>query len=473
MAYPLAALGVQVPQVEDPMQAYARAQALKSLIGQQQIQQQQVQQAGIQTQMMQQQQKDQQIWTQALLQSGGDPDKASNIAMQSGASGQSVFQHQQAVLAYREGLAKLAKSDSDVETAKFENIGRQNNLVANAIDAVKSSKDPANEYTNQLANLQRQGIDVSGFAPQYDPDRLAIQEVAVKGMQKLHQEAKEQAAAAAEQSEASIKQSEAQAMQQYGGLTQASADAKYRFLAAKQSQGQELSADDQAFMAGYKAQKSVVPQLKAQFSVNANSGARQDARTDKSYQYNDSQITKLETPLDQLGARLGRLKETLAQATPQADALAAPELLTVMAGGQGSGLRMNEAEIQRIVGGRSHWENLKAALQKWSTDPTHANSLTPDQRQQMQSLVNAVGSKLQAKSDILAQAHQDLINAGDVDEHRRIVANVRNKLNQIDSGSNTAGNQVSQGKPVYHMGKLIGHQTDEQAKRGTMTPVGQ
>lgn len=193
MAYPLAALGVQVPQVEDPMQAYARAQALKSLIGQQQIQQQQVQQAGIQTQMLQQQQRDQQIWTQALLQSGGDPDKASQIAQQSGASGQSVMQHNQALLQYREGLTKLATSQLDLDKAKFDNIGKQNNLIANAIDAVKTSKDPATEYQNQLANLTRQGVNTSGIPQQYDPNQIAIAEASAKGAQKLHQEAKEQA----------------------------------------------------------------------------------------------------------------------------------------------------------------------------------------------------------------------------------------------------------------------------------------
>jgi hypothetical protein len=60
--------------------------------------------------------------------------------------------------------------------------------------------------------------------------------------------------------------------------------------------------------------------------------------------------------------RFGRLRDTLNQKSPQADALVAPELLTVIAGGQGSGLRMNEAEIARSVGGRSHLEDLKAAL---------------------------------------------------------------------------------------------------------------
>jgi hypothetical protein len=121
---------------------------------------------------------------------------------------------------------------------------------------------------------------------------------------------------------------------------------------------------------------------------------------------------------------MGRLQDTLNQNSPQADALVAPELLTVMAGGQGSGLRMNEAEIARIVGGRSNWESLKAA----------ANSITPAQRQQIRALVSTVQQRLAAKQSVLDGAHEDLINATDVSGHRRVVAGARSKMTAVDQG---------------------------------------
>jgi hypothetical protein len=139
--------------------------------------------------------------------------------------------------------------------------------------------------------------------------------------------------------------------------------------------------------------------------------------------------------------RMGRLKDTLAQGTPQADALAAPELLTIMAGGQGSGLRMNEAEIARIVGGRSHWENLKAAAQKWSTNPETANSITADQRQQVRALVATVDAKLTQKQNILNDAGQNLLDAKSPEEQHRVIIEARRALTQIDAG----GNQPAQG----------------------------
>ena len=142
-------------------------------------------------------------------------------------------------------------------------------------------------------------------------------------------------------------------------------------------------------------------------------GKAGDARSDKSFQYNQGELDKLTNPISQLTMRMGRMQDTINQGSPQADALVGPELLTVMAGGQGSGLRMNEAEIARVVGGRSNWESLKANINKWQLDPSKANSITADQRQQIRALVKTVSDKLNSKQEILNQAAGDLVNSDD------------------------------------------------------------
>src|SRR5262249_3705617 len=114
--------------------------------------------------------------------------------------------------------------------------------------------------------------------------------------------------------------------------------------------------------------------------------------------------------------------------TPQADALIAPELLSIMAGGAGSGLRMNEAEISRVIGGRSNWEALQAAANKWRLDPTTANSITPDQRTQIRALTNAVAQKIRAKQAILSDASSRLAASDDPLEHRRIFSGAKQAL---------------------------------------------
>jgi hypothetical protein len=156
---------------------------------------------------------------------------------------------------------------------------------------------------------------------------------------------------------------------------------------------------------------------------------------EKTWEYANNQLNTLGKPVADLTMRMGRLRDTLAQGTPQADALVAPELLTVMAGGQGSGLRMNEAEISRIVGGRSQWETLKAAMNKWSVDPTSANSITPAQRKQIHELVNVVNQKLSQKQSIINDAANRMVNIDDPHAQRQILAETRQALQGVDEGS--------------------------------------
>lgn len=160
-----------------------------------------------------------------------------------------------------------------------------------------------------------------------------------------------------------------------------------------------------------------------------------DARADKSYQLQSTRLDKIRQPVEQIIARVGRLNDTLNQNTPQADALVAPELLSIMSGGQGSGLRMNEAEISRIVGGRSKWESLKASINQWQTDPTKARSITPEQDKQIRALVDTVHQKLVKKQAILDGAEESLINSDDPKQHREIVAGARKQLDAIDAAS--------------------------------------
>ncbi|HEX8711814.1 MAG TPA: hypothetical protein VF730_08075 [Terracidiphilus sp.] len=163
-------------------------------------------------------------------------------------------------------------------------------------------------------------------------------------------------------------------------------------------------------------------------SVSVNAG-------EHAYEYANNQLNTLGKPISDLIMRMGRLRDTLAQGTPQADALIAPELLTVMAGGMGSGLRMNEAEIARIVGGRSNWESLKASMNKWQTDPNAARSITPAQQQQIRALVETVNQKLMAKQQILDNAANEMVETEDPQQQRRILADTRVALTKIDEGA--------------------------------------
>jgi hypothetical protein len=162
---------------------------------------------------------------------------------------------------------------------------------------------------------------------------------------------------------------------------------------------------------------------------------RDEARGDRSYQFHTGLINKMREPVESRMERVSRLEDTLNQGTPQADALVAPELLSVMAGGQGSGLRMNEAEIARIVGGRTNWETLKAKLGAWQTDPNKGFALTPDQREQTRQLFSAVKDRVSKKMAAIDEESENLSGTDSAAEHRRIYNRLQQRLSKIDAGS--------------------------------------
>lgn len=189
--------------------------------------------------------------------------------------------------------------------------------------------------------------------------------------------------------------------------------------------------------------------------------ARENAAENRKFQqgqqsYNTAvrELDQINKPVDDAVARFGRLQATLNQNSPQADALVAPELLTVMAGGTGSGLRMNEAEIARVIGGRSKWEDLKSAINHWQLDPSKATSITDAQRKQIRGLVDEVGKKLTARAALMNDARNALAGSNDPMEHRRTMVDLHNKLTKLDMAGEQAGGGAAQGG--YQIGHMYG-----------------
>lgn len=161
---------------------------------------------------------------------------------------------------------------------------------------------------------------------------------------------------------------------------------------------------------------------------NIKGSGNPEAQLDKSYQFHTSQVSALAKPIQDRMDRMDRLKQSLDAHTPQADALVAPELLTAMAGGQGSGLRMNEAEISRIVGGRTAFEGLKSTLQKFVNSPNEPFLITDAQRSQIYSLLDSVHQRAQQNQDAIIDAQQRLSTAETPQEHKKIFSDLRATL---------------------------------------------
>ncbi len=199
--------------------------------------------------------------------------------------------------------------------------------------------------------------------------------------------------------------------------------------------------------AGFKNLKAAALQLDTD-EANAkrgpkDTGARDDARSDRNYDFNVKELDKERAPLEAVMQKISAGMTNLDLNSAQADAFLAPQILTLSAGGAGSGLRMNEAEINRILQGRTTWESLKALANKYATDPQHPQ-IPVAQRQAMADILKAAQAKGTLKSSVIAWADKTLIDKqDDVKGQREAVATARALLTAIDAGKRVQRNKTT------------------------------
>lgn len=118
-----------------------------------------------------------------------------------------------------------------------------------------------------------------------------------------------------------------------------------------------------------------------------------------------------------------KLIDDLGSAGGVGDAIAAPAFLSMMAGGFGTGLRMNNAEINRINAGQTKWAQLAGWLSAWNpVSPNPENQkkyypeiIQPAMRQQMTDLANMILNRAQAKKALYREYQDKITKAKDAD----------------------------------------------------------
>jgi hypothetical protein len=182
--------------------------------------------------------------------------------------------------------------------------------------------------------------------------------------------------------------------------------------------------------------------------------AKKVEQTGKVYDNYSKQVDKVKDPVDAIGARAGLAIKNLDLKDKAADALVAPEILTLAAGGQGSGLRMNEAEIQRIVGGRDVWDTLKSKINYLRTK---GGTFDDVQRAQLKQIATYIADRSSAISSVLDVTRENML-AGQSDESavrksyndgKKVVSNIEEK------GIVPAGGKLKAGDYVYHEGQVL------------------
>ena len=159
-------------------------------------------------------------------------------------------------------------------------------------------------------------------------------------------------------------------------------------------------------------------------------------RGQQSYEFQQRDTAKTTRAVEDAADSYQKLKDALNQNTIQADAVIAPMLLKLTAGGAGSGVRMTEAELGRVFGGRGKWQELQAKLSRYNPDSNKAIGIPDVQRQQIRNLVQTIGQRIDQKTAAIQDFQQGISdpNNNDPVEHRRLRLVLENNIRAIDSG---------------------------------------
>jgi hypothetical protein len=154
------------------------------------------------------------------------------------------------------------------------------------------------------------------------------------------------------------------------GTEENTPEKRYLGLISKQDSGTALTADEASYVKHYKEQHpDEATKVKAAADAAEAAGVRATDRQNAGYA--EAARTKFRTLLNTEDAksadgleRVARAKAVLNSPSFLADALAAPEVLQIVAGGMGSGLRMTDAELNRVNSAQSYIDQLKGKLAK-------------------------------------------------------------------------------------------------------------
>lgn len=203
----------------------------------------------------------------------------------------------------------------------------------------------------------------------------------------------------------------------------------------------QLQATTKAAMA--KENPALIQNTLATGESNRQSAAmvRQNAETAQADRETASLTRSYQTGQTAVQAQMERITEAqqmLNSGNAETQTLAVPKVLTALLSGQGSGIRITQAELNSIAKARGIAGNVYGWIQKAGS----GKSLTPDQNTQLQGILQDVGRRLNQKMQVASHTIDQIQNAPD--RAGRIAADQtgRKNLNSMESGgSQEVGSQ--------------------------------
>jgi hypothetical protein len=174
-------------------------------------------------------------------------------------------------------------------------------------------------------------------------------------------------------------------------------------------------------------------------TVNVNAGTNQLDKEIKQYGGGHQKA------VDTAGSQLEKIEdaENMIRGNAEAQALGIPKVLTALVGGQGTGVRITQPELQAIAKARGIQGDFEGFLNKASGQ----GALTKTQQQQLTQIMEDVKNRIQQKLAIHSGALDTMQGAGSREEIIQADKDARKKLSDMESGGG-ASSGGSSGKAV-------------------------
>jgi len=186
-----------------------------------------------------------------------------------------------------------------------------------------------------------------------------------------------------------------------------------------------------------KAFRGQPAQLEAQAKVD-------QGKQDKLFQQKNDSVKNYETVMGKNSDKIMNLQQAqsmLDDPNGMKDALVLVKALVATAGGMGSGVRITNAELQRISSSRG-WSDTAGIKINNALDPANWESLSPAQREQLKGIVQDVFKNVDRKQNILAAGTADIRNAHSTDEINGIQNRVDKQVRAMERGKDYSESEV-------------------------------
>jgi hypothetical protein len=169
-------MGIQ-PQVPDPVQQYERAMQIKSIIGQQALQQQQQRANEIGIQQAQQSQQDQAAMTTAMQQwDGADYTQLPSLILKNGGSANAVYTAVQHLQDMKQKASEIAKNDAATNASNVESTIKNQDQYRGRLQAIINAPDDQKQqlWDSEITKEEQAGTIKPGtVSHQYPGDDQA------------------------------------------------------------------------------------------------------------------------------------------------------------------------------------------------------------------------------------------------------------------------------------------------------------